>query len=1312
MIPTKISNKLFSVFPIPCLTIDAQDPSFKILDVNDLYVKTTGIPRIKLVGEGLFEVFQENDEKDDEFHELLLNSLKKVINTGENHKMDRLRYDLFNENTGEWEERFWDNENIPIPEDDGSVQYILHCVRDVTEEKISKNREKVAIETLKENQKFLRETQEVAIIGSWDLDLVNNRLVWNKMVKEIHEVSPDYVPELDKAIDFYKTKEDKALVSKIVNEAIEEARSFDVELEILTAKGNEKWVRATGRPEFKDGECTRVYGATQDITTRKITEQRLESINNNIPGVVFRYKLNPDGSDRLMYISKGAEKLWGISAEKASLDNKIIWKLYHKDDLKSHLESIQDSAKHLKEWRHEWRINHPDGTTRWNRGIGTPKKLRDGSIIWDSVILDITVEKEEQQSKAEAEKALEENRVRLNRIMDQSLDVITIIDKNGCFVKTSKASSRLWGYNSKDLEGMPLRNLVHPEDYEKNEAARKAIMAGTPMTNFENRYIAKSGEIIPLIWSVSWDDNEELMYAIARDGRERKEAEQQLKLSEQRFKRLVQDGGDLIAILDQNANYLYTSPNSVNVLGYTSEYLHAKNAWDFIHPEDLERLQESYERLENEKRLNISPFRFKHKNGSWRWLETTATNLLKDPAVQGIVANSRDITEKKYLQDLEHLEKKVLEMSFKKKFSLDDILEYYLQELEHLQDRIWVAIWKLDKNQLLNWILPGLPEELVEEINRSAFSEEFISKMKAEKKPVEINQWPENSKLSLLMKRFEISTVSRFPVLSSSGELLGVFSVYCEKRNIEQQILVKTINRTLGLLQLIIEFKQKEKALLLSNQRYKFVNKATKDAIYDWDITNNNIEWGEGFTKLFGFKRESKTFPIEKWSENVHPEDMEETQRSLNANLLDQKQKKWSRKYRFKNKAGEYILVVENGYILRDSDGVAYRMIGVLRDVTDLYEYEKELFMSDERFKYVTKATSDAIWDWDLEKDEIYWGEGFETLYGYKISELTTDIDLWINNIHPEDMKVVKSSLERAVAGDDKKWEAEYRFATGNGEYKYVKDKGYIVRNKSGKAIRAVGAMQDISRSKEYESSLKSLNDDLKKHAKELEISNTELEQFAYVASHDLQEPLRMVTSFLTQLEKKYSEQLDEKAHTYIHFAVDGAKRMRSIILDLLEFSRVGRTEDKQEIIDVNEIISEVKTLYRKEIEDTGTAIITQNLPEIMAPKSPLRQVFQNLISNAIKYRKESVAPRIEIGVEETNNFFVFRVQDNGIGINTEYFDKIFIIFQRLHQRETYSGTGMGLAVTKKIIENLGGKIWLESKEGKGTIFYFSIVKH
>jgi len=241
--------------------------------------------------------------------------------------------------------------------------------------------------------------------------------------------------------------------------------------------------------------------------------------------------------------------------------------------------------------------------------------------------------------------------------------------------------------------------------------------------------------------------------------------------------------------------------------------------------------------------------------------------------------------------------------------------------------------------------------------------------------------------------------------------------------------------------------------------------------------------------------------------------------------------------------------------------------------------------------------------------------------------------------------------------------------------------------------------------------SLKKLNEELQNSNLELDISNKELERFAYVASHDLQEPLRMITSFLGQFEKKYGEILDEKGKKYIFFAVDGAKRMKSIIFDLLEYSRVGRMGDPINPVNLNQLMEEVKSLLKVQIEETKASIDFTELPEINSQKSQLRQVIQNIISNAIKYRRKGVDPIIKLDVNETDTHWKFVISDNGIGIADEYFERIFVIFQRLHNKEEYSGTGIGLAICKKIIENLGGKIWVESEENKGSRFLFILPK-
>jgi len=250
-------------------------------------------------------------------------------------------------------------------------------------------------------------------------------------------------------------------------------------------------------------------------------------------------------------------------------------------------------------------------------------------------------------------------------------------------------------------------------------------------------------------------------------------------------------------------------------------------------------------------------------------------------------------------------------------------------------------------------------------------------------------------------------------------------------------------------------------------------------------------------------------------------------------------------------------------------------------------------------------------------------------------------------------------------------------------------------------------AIEDITERKRAEEKLKQA-EELKQAIVALERSNKELEQFAYVASHDLQEPLRMVSSFTQLLAKRYQGKLDKDADEFIDYAVAGAKRMQMLLNDLLAYSRVGARVKSFEPTDSEAAFDQAIANLRVAIEE-GEAVITRDrLPPLIADDLQIVQLFQNLLGNAIKFHGKE-PPRIHVSAKQEGNEWVFSFRDNGIGIAPEYFDRIFVIFQRLHSREEYPGTGTGLAICKKIVERHGGRIWVESEPGKGSTFYFTI---
>ena len=259
------------------------------------------------------------------------------------------------------------------------------------------------------------------------------------------------------------------------------------------------------------------------------------------------------------------------------------------------------------------------------------------------------------------------------------------------------------------------------------------------------------------------------------------------------------------------------------------------------------------------------------------------------------------------------------------------------------------------------------------------------------------------------------------------------------------------------------------------------------------------------------------------------------------------------------------------------------------------------------------------------------------------------------------------------------------------------------IKDRHGNVIAVLEILLDLS-------ALKKTEDRLNMSVSDLQASNKELEQFAYVASHDLQEPLRTIISYTQLLKKRCAEKLDSDEKEFFGYIETGSKRMHELINDLLQYSRVSTRTFKSEYIDVYQLLAHVMDLFSVSIDETGTVVTFDNdFPPIYGDRTLLQQLFQNLIGNGIKYRDPERLNKVHVSAITSNQKITFCVEDNGIGIEEEFFDKIFVIFQRLHNREDYSGTGIGLSVCKKIVEQHHGEIWLESNPGNGTKFFFSL---
>lgn len=275
-------------------------------------------------------------------------------------------------------------------------------------------------------------------------------------------------------------------------------------------------------------------------------------------------------------------------------------------------------------------------------------------------------------------------------------------------------------------------------------------------------------------------------------------------------------------------------------------------------------------------------------------------------------------------------------------------------------------------------------------------------------------------------------------------------------------------------------------------------------------------------------------------------------------------------------------------------------------------------------------------------------------------------------------------------------------------EHRFTDEEVEFLTALAGQAAMAIYNAQLYEETAAAKGELERANGTLKKQALELERSNAELEQFAYVASHDLQEPLRMVASYTQLLAKRYRGRLEADADEFIDYAVDGVNRMQSLIQDLLAFSKLGKRERAFEVTDCSRVLGDALANLRTAIEESGAAVTHDPLPELTADGQQLTQLFQNLIGNAIKFRNHD-APRVHVSATRQGKDWLFSVSDNGIGFDPQFGERIFVIFQRLHAKKDYPGTGMGLAICKKIVERHNGRIWAQSEPGNGAIFYFTI---
>lgn len=397
-------------------------------------------------------------------------------------------------------------------------------------------------------------------------------------------------------------------------------------------------------------------------------------------------------------------------------------------------------------------------------------------------------------------------------------------------------------------------------------------------------------------------------------------------------------------------------------------------------------------------------------------------------------------------------------------------------------------------------------------------------------------------------------------------------------------------------------------------------------------------------------------------------------------------------------KDGSCVTVLASTALIYDENGRKEGYMGMITDISARIAIDKDLKKTKKKLEIALNNGKIGTWEWTIRTNVVIWDTRMEEMFNLKPRTFEGTFSAFESRVHEEDLPHVRNAIREALL-NGKPYEVVYRTIPVNGKSHYISSKALVMFSKKGNPVSLSGVAFDITDMKEgAENVMIKLNEELLR-------SNSDLRQFAAVASHDLQEPLRMIASYTQLLQQKYKDKLDKDAIDYINYAVGGSKRMYEMINALLAYSRVNSHGNNFESTDMNDVLEKVKDNLKLIIKEKDAVILNEKLPVLFADKNQMIQLLQNLIENSIKFCHES--PRIHISSELVETNHVFSVEDNGIGIEPQYFEKIFRIFQRLHTPEHYKGAGIGLPVCRRIIERHSGKIWVKSEPGKGSTFFF-----
>ncbi len=861
------------------------------------------------------------------------------------------------------------------------------------------------------------------------------------------------------------------------------------------------------------------------------------------------------------------------------------------------------------------------------------------------------------------ENQLVESESRFRSFFEQGLIGMAITSPDKRWIQVNDSIFDMLGYTQKELFSKTWADISHPDDLEKEVALfNNLIHQQIGQYTMEKRFIKNDGNIIYTnLWmnSVVIDKKVDHIFALIDDITASKLAEEKLQNALNFNKSVVQDSPVGKAAYDATGQCIMVNKKAAEYVGTSTGQLLKQN-YRKLESWQKSGLAEAADRVLEHGGSDKMEIHVKSSFGKEVWLECHFRRFYQNNEPH-LLFIYNDVSENRYYQD--ELKENQQRFQLATEGANAGIWDWKLGTNEVFYSKIWKHHVGYEdhelKSEFATWeklLHPDDSERMHHAVEnylknpRGRFIEEFRMRHKNGS-----YRWIRN----------EASCLK-----DEDGNTTRMFGVHTD----------------------ITETKEAGEALKESEERHRLIFESVNDAIFICNKAGNIIEVNTAATRIYGYSREEFL--------NLDPRKLlhEDWQHEIEAFF---KTTSAGENYSGENveytKSGKIIYTQVYGTPLEFKG--EKQIMAVVRNITSLKKAQDDLKHSKEQLQLITDLIPVLVSYITPDHRYEFVNKGYENWFGIKAEDVVGRHASEV--VGKEAYDAVKEELDRVFQGETVEYERMMAYKSGGNKYTQTT---FLPHKKDGRVEGAIVCVNDVTPLKEKENELRKLLD-------EVERSNKELEQFAYVASHDLQEPLRMVSSFLQLLERKYNEKLDDNGKEFIRYAVDGASRMKTLINDLLKYSRVGTRGKPFTTTSMNEVINQVLTNLSDTIKESGATFVLGKLPEIDADESQMVQLFQNLVSNAIKFRGDK-SPQISITAKENKKQVTFTVSDNGIGIEPKFHERIFVIFQRLHTSDKYPGTGIGLAVCKKIVDRHHGTISLKSAIGNGTSFKIIIPKH